>query len=42
MWAVRDGYRLCRRGRQGRRNGLTLYVRECLDCVELGSGDLSG
>lgn len=38
-WAVRDGYRLCR---SMGRSGLALYVRKCLDCVELGNGDLSG
>ncbi|KAK4824553.1 hypothetical protein QYF61_016157 [Mycteria americana] len=35
-----DGYKLFRRGRQGRRgSGVALYVRECFDCLELNDGD---
>ncbi|KAK4825626.1 hypothetical protein QYF61_001306 [Mycteria americana] len=40
-WSVAmDGYKLFRRDRQGRRGGgVALYVRECLDCLELNDGD---
>ncbi|GAB0178011.1 hypothetical protein GRJ2_000266400 [Grus japonensis] len=40
-WAAAvDGYKLLRRDRQGRRGGgVSLYVRECLDCLELNDGD---
>lgn len=35
-----DGYRLCRTGRQGRRgDGIAMYTRERLDCMELGDGN---
>lgn len=35
-----DGYRLCRRDRQGRQGGgVALYVREGLDCMALAAGD---
>lgn len=35
-----DGYRLCNTGRQGRRgDGVAMYTRECLDCMELGDGN---
>ncbi|KAK4827898.1 LOW QUALITY PROTEIN: hypothetical protein QYF61_022321 [Mycteria americana] len=38
--AAMDGYKLFRRDRQGRRGGgVALYVRECLDCLELKDGD---
>jgi len=34
--ATMDGYELCRKYSQGRRgSGVTLYVRECFDCLEL-------
>ena len=37
--AARDGYKLFRRDRQGRRgSGVALYVRECFDCQELNDG----
>ncbi|KAK4828567.1 hypothetical protein QYF61_027657 [Mycteria americana] len=36
--AAMDGYKLFRRGRQGRRgSGVALCVRECFDCVELSN-----
>ena len=39
--AAMDGYKLFRRDRQGRRGGgMALYVRECFDVVELGSGNV--
>jgi len=35
-----DGYRLFRRDRQGKRgSGVALYVRDCLDCMELNNCD---
>ncbi|KAK4823090.1 hypothetical protein QYF61_025828 [Mycteria americana] len=38
--AVMDGYKLFRRDRRGRRGGgVALYVRECLDSLELNNGD---
>ncbi|KAK4820693.1 hypothetical protein QYF61_003613 [Mycteria americana] len=38
--AAMDGYKHFRRDRQGRRGGgVALYVRECLDCLELNDGD---
>ncbi|KAK4812452.1 hypothetical protein QYF61_024853 [Mycteria americana] len=38
--AVMGGYKLFRRGRRGRRGGgVALYVRECLDSLELNDGD---
>ncbi|KAK4828050.1 hypothetical protein QYF61_023088 [Mycteria americana] len=38
--AAMDGYKLFRRDRQGRRGGgVALYVRECLDSLELNDGD---
>ncbi|KAK4816200.1 hypothetical protein QYF61_012665 [Mycteria americana] len=38
--AVMDGYKLFRRDRRGRRGGgVPLYVRECLDSLELDDGD---
>ncbi|KAK4826884.1 hypothetical protein QYF61_012072 [Mycteria americana] len=38
--AVMDGYKLFRRDRRGRRGGgVALYVRECLDSLELDDGD---
>jgi len=38
--AARDGYKLFRRDRQGRRDRVVaLYVRECFDCLELDDGD---
>ncbi|KAK4817118.1 hypothetical protein QYF61_027981 [Mycteria americana] len=40
-WSVAmDGYKLFRRDRQGRRGGgVALYIRECLDSLELDDGD---
>ncbi|KAK4810629.1 hypothetical protein QYF61_007366 [Mycteria americana] len=40
-WSVAmDGYKLFRRDRRGRRGGgVALYVRECLDSLELNDGD---
>ncbi|KAK4825574.1 LOW QUALITY PROTEIN: hypothetical protein QYF61_000573 [Mycteria americana] len=38
--AAMDGYKLFRRDRRGRRGGgVALYVRECLDSLELDDGD---
>ncbi|RMC20200.1 hypothetical protein DUI87_01046 [Hirundo rustica rustica] len=38
--AAMDGYKLFRSDRQGRRgSGVALYVRECLDSLELNDGD---
>ncbi|KAK4830259.1 hypothetical protein QYF61_009352 [Mycteria americana] len=38
--AAKDGYKVFRRDRQGRRGGgVALYVRECFDCLELNDGD---
>ncbi|KAK4815696.1 hypothetical protein QYF61_006679 [Mycteria americana] len=38
--AAMDGYKLFRRDRRGRRGGgVALYVRECLDSLELNDGD---
>ncbi|KAK4823963.1 hypothetical protein QYF61_008349 [Mycteria americana] len=38
--AAMDGYKLFRRNRRGRRGGgVALYVRECLDSLELDDGD---
>ncbi|KAK4811169.1 hypothetical protein QYF61_019800 [Mycteria americana] len=38
--AVMDGYKHFRRDRQGRKGGgVALYVRECLDSLELNDGD---
>ncbi|KAK4811538.1 hypothetical protein QYF61_011687 [Mycteria americana] len=38
--AATDGYKLFRRDRRGRRGGgVALYVRECLDSLELDDGD---
>ncbi|KAK4829639.1 hypothetical protein QYF61_005850 [Mycteria americana] len=38
--ATMDGYEIFRRDRQGRRGGgVALYVRECLDSLELNDGD---
>ncbi|KAK4810586.1 hypothetical protein QYF61_007323 [Mycteria americana] len=38
--AAIDGYKLFKRDRQGRRGGgVALYVRECLDSLELNDGD---
>ncbi|KAK4811010.1 hypothetical protein QYF61_015714 [Mycteria americana] len=38
--AVMDGYKLFRRDRRGRRGGgVALYIRECLDSLELDDGD---
>ncbi|KAK4810488.1 hypothetical protein QYF61_004268 [Mycteria americana] len=38
--AAMDGYKLLRRDRRGRRGGgVALYVRECLDSLELDDGD---
>lgn len=35
-----DGTKLFRRDRRGRRGGvMTLYVRECSDCLELSGSD---
>jgi len=37
--AVMDGYRLCRKDRPTRRvGGVALYVKEQLECIELGLG----
>ncbi|KAK4818855.1 hypothetical protein QYF61_020074 [Mycteria americana] len=38
--AAMDGYKLFRRDRRGRRGGgVALYIRECLDSLELDDGD---
>ncbi|GAB0203330.1 hypothetical protein GRJ2_002798600 [Grus japonensis] len=38
--AAMDGYKLFRRDRQGRRgDGVALYVREYIDCLELDDDD---
>ena len=38
--AAMDGYKLFRKGRQGRRGGgVALYIRECFDCLELNEGN---
>jgi len=38
--AAMDGYKLFRRHRQGRRGGgVGLYVRQCLDSIELNGSD---
>jgi len=38
--AAMDGYKLFRRDRQGRRGGgVSLYVREHFNCLELDDGD---
>ncbi|XP_054058617.1 UPF0462 protein C4orf33 homolog isoform X2 [Rissa tridactyla] len=38
--AAMNGYKLFRRDRQGRRGGgVSLYIRECFDCIELDSSD---
>lgn len=38
--AAMDGYKIFRMNGQGRREGgVALYLRESLDCLELGDGD---
>jgi len=38
--AAMDGYKLCRRDRQGKTGGgVALYVRDCFDCIELDDCD---
>ena len=38
--ATMNGYQLFRRDRQGRRGGgISLYFRECFDCMELDDSD---
>lgn len=40
VWnAETNGYRLFRRDGQGRRGGITLDIREGLNCMELGNGN---
>ena len=37
--AAMDGYKIFRKDRQGRSDGVALYVRECFDVTELITGD---